>query len=143
VHLVEVLVEEDGDLEQRSGAAPRHANPTVALEAEERPQALLAAPRRTELDQEVRDVALGVHEAVSDARRHDEDLTGSENAPPQAVLADSPLAELLPVRELAYGLVSYYLGANLVTHLGGAEPTAALFERLEELAPTLAALLRS
>ncbi len=59
------------------------------------------------------------------------------------VVAGSPLEELLPVRELAYGLVSYYLGANLVTHLGGAEPTEALFERLEGLAPGLAALLRT
>jgi AcrR family transcriptional regulator len=59
------------------------------------------------------------------------------------VVADSPLGELLPVRELAYGLVSYYLGANLVTHLGGAEPTEALFERLVALAPGVAALLRT
>src|SRR5688500_13077668 len=43
------------------------------------------------------------------------------------VVAGSPLEEVIPVRELAYGLVSYYLGANLVTHLGGAEQTAALF----------------
>jgi AcrR family transcriptional regulator len=58
------------------------------------------------------------------------------------VVAGSPLADLLPVRELAYGLVSYYLGANLVTHLGGAERTEALFERLEALAPGLSALVR-
>ena len=58
------------------------------------------------------------------------------------VVAGSPLADELPVRELAYGLVSYYLGANLLTHLGGAEPTEALFNRLEALAPALAPILR-
>jgi AcrR family transcriptional regulator len=57
------------------------------------------------------------------------------------VVAGSPLEELLPVRELAYALVSFYLGANLLTHLDGAHRTAALFERAEELAPMLAALL--
>jgi AcrR family transcriptional regulator len=59
------------------------------------------------------------------------------------VLGDSPLANVLPIPELAYGLVSYYLGANLVTHLGGAARTEALFERVEGLAPVLAPLLRA
>ena len=36
------------------------------------------------------------------------------------VVAGSPLADALPTRELAYGLVSFYLGANLLTHLDGA-----------------------
>jgi AcrR family transcriptional regulator len=58
------------------------------------------------------------------------------------VVADSPLSEVLPIRELAYGLVSYYLGANLLTHLGGAARTEALFERLEELAPAMPPILR-
>jgi AcrR family transcriptional regulator len=53
----------------------------------------------------------------------------------------SPLADALPVRELAYGLVSYYLGANLLTHLGGGARTEALFERVEALAPAAAAAL--
>ena len=57
------------------------------------------------------------------------------------VVADSPLGDVLPVRELAYGLVSYYLGANLVTHLGGAERTDALFARLDDVAPLVAGLL--
>jgi AcrR family transcriptional regulator len=57
-------------------------------------------------------------------------------------LAGSPLEEALPTRELAYGLVSYYLGANLLTHLGGAERTEALLEQAEALAPGLAAFLR-
>jgi hypothetical protein len=58
------------------------------------------------------------------------------------VVAGTTLEDVLPVRELAYGLVSYYLGANLLTHLGGAEPTEALFERLEPLAAVLAPTLR-
>ena len=58
------------------------------------------------------------------------------------VVADSPLSEVLPIRELAYGLVSYYLGTNLLTHLGGAEQTEALFERLEALAPAISPILR-
>ena len=58
------------------------------------------------------------------------------------VVADSPLAENLPVRELAYGLVSFYLGANLLTHLGRAAAMETLFERVEALAPALAPALR-
>jgi AcrR family transcriptional regulator len=58
------------------------------------------------------------------------------------VVAGSPLEETLPIRELAYGLVSYYLGANLMTHLGGAERTEALFEQVQALAPSLAPILR-
>jgi AcrR family transcriptional regulator len=58
------------------------------------------------------------------------------------VVAGSPLEDTLPVRELAYGLVTFYLGANLLTHLDGAARTDALFERAEEVAPTLAAILR-
>jgi AcrR family transcriptional regulator len=52
-------------------------------------------------------------------------------------VAGTPLEDALPIPELAYGLVSYYLGANLLTHLGGAERTEALFKRVEELAPLL------
>ena len=35
------------------------------------------------------------------------------------------------MRDLAYALVSFYLGANLLTHLDGAPRRAALFERAE------------
>ena len=59
------------------------------------------------------------------------------------VIAGSTLEDTLPTRELAYGLVSYYLGANLLTHLDGATRTEALFERAEALAPALASLLKS
>jgi AcrR family transcriptional regulator len=57
-------------------------------------------------------------------------------------IAGSPVEDALPVRELAYGAVSFYLGANLLTHLGGAAPTEALFERAEALAPAITAILR-
>lgn len=58
-------------------------------------------------------------------------------------IAGSPVEGALPVRELAYGAVSFYLGANLLTHLGGAAPTEALFERAEALAPAITAILRN
>ena len=58
------------------------------------------------------------------------------------LLGDTPLRETLPVRELAYGLVSYYLGANLLTHLGGAGRTEALFAQLQTIAPALGAFHR-
>ena len=58
------------------------------------------------------------------------------------VIARSPLEDVLPVRELAYGAVSFYLGANLLTHLDGATRTEELFERAEALAPAIAAILR-
>jgi AcrR family transcriptional regulator len=59
------------------------------------------------------------------------------------VIAGSPLEDALPIRELAYGAVSFYLGANLLTHLGGAARTEALFERAEALAPAIAAMLQT
>jgi AcrR family transcriptional regulator len=55
----------------------------------------------------------------------------------------SPFEDVFPIRELAYGLVSFYLGANLLTHLYGAARADALFERAEALAPVVAASLRS
>ena len=58
------------------------------------------------------------------------------------VVSGSPVEDLLPIRELAYGLVAFYLGANLLTHLDGASRTDALFERAEALAPAAAAILR-
>lgn len=58
------------------------------------------------------------------------------------VVADSPLADNVPIRELAYGLASYYLGANLLTHLEGAARTEALFEHLEAFATVVATVLR-
>jgi AcrR family transcriptional regulator len=59
------------------------------------------------------------------------------------VLVGSPLEDVLPIRELAYGLVSFYLGANLITHLDDETQIDALFARVEALAPGVAAMLRS
>ena len=57
------------------------------------------------------------------------------------VLADTPVADAVSVQELAYAVVTFYLGANLLTHL---EPdrgrTDALVARLAQLEPLLTAL---
>jgi AcrR family transcriptional regulator len=57
-------------------------------------------------------------------------------------LADTPLTALVPIRELAYAVVIFYLGANLLTHLDpqGTRPEA-LVARLTELEPALSALM--
>jgi AcrR family transcriptional regulator len=44
--------------------------------------------------------------------------------------------ELLPVREVAYAIVTFYLGANLLAHLDP-KRTDALFARLGQLEPLL------
>src|SRR5919204_3238875 len=59
---------------------------------------------------------------------------------PWIEFAEEALARVLPpgmpVRELAYGAVTFYLGVNLMTHLDpDAERTDALFGRARELAP--------
>jgi AcrR family transcriptional regulator len=59
------------------------------------------------------------------------------------VVAGSPLEAALPVRELAYGMVSFYLGANLLTHLDSETQIDALFERIEALTPAVAAMLEA
>jgi AcrR family transcriptional regulator len=52
-------------------------------------------------------------------------------------------SELVPVRELAYVFVTFYLGVNLLSHLDkDGKRTDALFARLRELAPMLALLER-
>jgi AcrR family transcriptional regulator len=61
----------------------------------------------------------------------------------RAMLGASPVAELVPVRDVAYALVTFYLGVNLVTHLDrDGEQTDALFERAVALAPILERLVR-
>jgi AcrR family transcriptional regulator len=58
------------------------------------------------------------------------------------LLPGSPAAELVPPRELAYALVTFYLGVNLVTHLDVDSSRAdALFDRVGALAPVLEQLL--
>jgi AcrR family transcriptional regulator len=56
-------------------------------------------------------------------------------------LGDAGGLELLPVRELAYAITTFYLGVNLLSHLDADRARAdALFARLETLASGLAAL---
>jgi AcrR family transcriptional regulator len=55
-------------------------------------------------------------------------------------LASSPAAEVVPARDLAYAIVTFYLGLNLLTHLDeDRERTEALVKRLQSLAPLLSA----
>jgi AcrR family transcriptional regulator len=57
-------------------------------------------------------------------------------------LAGSPLATAIPTRELASAVVTFYLGANLLTHLDPDRArTDAVFARLEELGPLMIGLL--
>jgi AcrR family transcriptional regulator len=59
-------------------------------------------------------------------------------------LGQSAVREVVPARDLAYALVTFYLGVNLVTHLDrDARQTEALFERVVALAPMLEQLLAS
>ena len=57
----------------------------------------------------------------------------------QKGLGKTPAAEALPLRDLAYAVVTFYLGLNLLTHLDeDRERTEALVARLQGLAPLLA-----
>ncbi|GAA0933196.1 TetR/AcrR family transcriptional regulator [Nonomuraea longicatena] len=52
------------------------------------------------------------------------------------VIGGSPLAKLLPPRELAYAAVTFYLGANLFSHLDADNSrTEAMFALAERVAP--------
>jgi AcrR family transcriptional regulator len=52
------------------------------------------------------------------------------------VIGGSPLAKLLPPRELAYASVTFYLGANLFSHLDADNSrTEAMFALAERVAP--------
>jgi hypothetical protein len=51
-------------------------------------------------------------------------------------LASSPAAGVVPIRDLAYAIVTFYLGLNLLTHLDkDRERTEALVTGLRSLAP--------
>ena len=51
-------------------------------------------------------------------------------------LSDLPVADVVPLRELAYAVTTFYLGLNLLTHLDeDRERTEALVARLQLLAP--------
>ncbi|MFE3448285.1 TetR/AcrR family transcriptional regulator [Nonomuraea sp. NPDC059194] len=54
----------------------------------------------------------------------------------ERVIGGSPLAKLLPPRELAYASMTFYLGVNLFTHLDADRTrTEALFELAGRVAP--------
>ncbi|WP_327091705.1 TetR family transcriptional regulator [Nonomuraea sp. NBC_01738] len=54
----------------------------------------------------------------------------------ERVIGGSPLAKLLPPRELAYAAITFYLGANLFTHLDADRGrTEAMFDLAGRLAP--------
>jgi AcrR family transcriptional regulator len=58
-------------------------------------------------------------------------------------LSQLDFPELVPFRELAYAVVTFYLGVNLLTHLDEDRTrTDALFSRVEALAPLVASLAR-
>ena len=58
------------------------------------------------------------------------------------VIDGTPVAALVPVRDLAYALMTFYLGVNLLTHLDAdSSRTDALFERVASVAPVLEQLL--
>jgi hypothetical protein len=100
VHLVQVLVEQDRDLQQRPCREPRHTHAAVSLQAKQCAQALLPAARRAQLDQEVRDLGAGVPQPVRRARRDVENIAGTERpstqTDPEAELAGHAL-EALPL----------------------------------------------
>ena len=57
------------------------------------------------------------------------------------VAAQLRLPELVPLRELAYAVVTFYLGVNLLTHLDADRTrTDALFAQLDALAPLLSSV---
>src|SRR5439155_4005823 len=57
----------------------------------------------------------------------------------QRLLSGSQLTAAIPSAQLAYAVATFYLGANLLTHLDpDRERTDALFARLDEVQPLLA-----
>jgi AcrR family transcriptional regulator len=59
-------------------------------------------------------------------------------------LARTPFETIAPARDLAYAVVTFYVGVNLLTHLDPDRArTDALFDRLIEAAPLLSALTRA
>jgi AcrR family transcriptional regulator len=58
-------------------------------------------------------------------------------------LARLGVPAVVPLRELAYAVVTFYLGVNLLTHLDEDRRIDTLFARVEELSPVLASLPES
>jgi AcrR family transcriptional regulator len=60
------------------------------------------------------------------------------------VAGETPIGAAIPTRELAYAVVTFYLGANLLTHLDPDRArTDALVARLAELEPLVSGLLHA
>lgn len=58
------------------------------------------------------------------------------------IAAESPLTAAVPRQELAYAIVTFYLGANLLTHLEADRARVdALIARLSELEPFVSSVL--
>jgi AcrR family transcriptional regulator len=58
------------------------------------------------------------------------------------VIKESPLEGLLPAREIAYAVIAFYMGVNLLTHLDeDRSQIERLFELGRQVAPLLASLL--
>lgn len=57
---------------------------------------------------------------------------------------DSPLLQMLPPRELAYGIICFYLGVNLMTQLDeNNSRVESLFELANNLAPVLSPMFQN
>jgi hypothetical protein len=106
MHLVQVLIEENGDLQERPGCEPGQAHASVSLETEQGAQPLLPPTRRAQLDQEMRDLAGDVPQAVRRARRDLEHVAGAKGQSPtpdlEAQLAGDSL-EALPLARVHMG----------------------------------------
>jgi len=60
----------------------------------------------------------------------------------ERIAVDSPLTAAVPPPELAYAIVTFYLGANLLTHLEADRARVdALIARLRELGPFVSSML--
>ena len=60
------------------------------------------------------------------------------------VLKGSPFEQLIPTHDLAFALIAFYMGVNLLTHLDGSrERIDSLFEVSRSLAPIISPLLQS
>jgi AcrR family transcriptional regulator len=58
------------------------------------------------------------------------------------VLGDSPIGQMLPARNVAFGIVALYLGLELLTQLDGDDaPALALFDSADQLAQLFAPML--
>lgn len=60
----------------------------------------------------------------------------------EKVAGDNPLLQLVPRRDVAYAVVCFYLGVNVMTHLHDDERVEELFDLAGALAPALAPFVK-